>query len=444
MVKKVRRNFILMTMIMLTLVLVIPLVALNLLTEWVSFSQTENNLEQIAEEEAAAWEEDVDNMPDSQDDPEPDEPDDLPEHTENEAYMTGNLAYTVQVADKDHGDEDRDDGGRTTSGTIDHFSFYTDADGLLLYMDGTEDYDEDEAQDLLDNVFYADSQSDYYENLQYYITDLEHGSLVVFTDRTSVQTLLQNIRWLSLIMFVVMEAVVFVLTMILTKRAMQPIYDTLNQQRQFISDAGHELKTPITIISANVDILEDEIGENKWLSYIRTQTDRMRTLVTEMMDLTRLENDTARQERAEFSLSEVVENTVLPFESTAYEQHKTLHMDIQPNLKYTGNQAQIEQLIGIFMDNAVKYANDNGEIRVSLTQNKDKKILKFYNTGIGVQEEEKEKIFRRFYRSDTSRTRQTGGYGLGLSIAKEIADAHKIKIHVESEPGQWVSFILTF
>lgn len=444
MVKKVRRNFIIMTMVMLTLVLVIPLVTLNFLTEWVSFSQTENNLEQIAEEEAAAWEEDVDNMPDNQDDPEPDEPDDLPEHTENESYMTGNLAYTTQVADKDHSDEDRDDGGRTTSGTIDHFSFYTDADGLLLYMDGTEDYDEDTAQDLLDSVFNADSQSDYYENLQYYITDLEHGSLVVFTDRTSVQTLLQNIRWLSLIMFVVMEAVVFVLTMVLTKRAMQPIYDTLNQQRQFISDAGHELKTPITIISANVDILEDEIGENKWLSYIRTQTDRMRTLVTEMMDLTRLENDTARQERTEFSLSEVVENTVLPFESTAYEQHKTLHTDIQPNIKYTGNQAQIEQLIGIFMDNAVKYANDNGEIRVSLTQNKDKKILKFYNTGIGVQEEEKEKIFRRFYRSDTSRTRQTGGYGLGLSIAKEIADAHKIKIHIESEPGQWVSFILTF
>jgi signal transduction histidine kinase len=169
----------------------------------------------------------------------------------------------------------------------------------------------------------------------------------------------------------------------------------------------------------------------------------MRILVTDMMDLTKLEMNDPKKNFVNFSLSAAVSSAALPFESQAFEQHKTLLLEIQDNLQYNGNPDQIKQLVGIFIDNAMKYSDPEGEIRVTLQQNREKKTLKIYNTGKGVPEEEKEKIFQRFYRSDASRARATGGYGLGLSIAQRIAETHKIKIQVESEYEHWICFTLT-
>lgn len=328
--------------------------------------------------------------------------------------------------------------------SIDHFLCYADADGNLLKLDGTDDYTEEDGAALLSYVVDCGKYDGTYGNLQFFRKDLEKGFLVVFSDRSAEHLLLKKLLFVSVLVFLVMEGIVLVLTMILTKRAMRPMQATFERQRQFISDAGHELKTPLTIISANVDILQDEIGKNKWLSYIHAQTERMRILVNEMMNLTKLEMGSPEKEFTTFSLSAAISSAALPFESQAFEQKKQLELDIQEDLQYTGNMEQIKQLVGIFMDNAMKYSNPEGEIRVTLQQTRDKKVLKFFNTGKGVAEEEKEKIFERFYRSDSSRARNTGGYGLGLSIAKSIADTHKIKIQVESIPDQWICFILTF
>lgn len=328
--------------------------------------------------------------------------------------------------------------------SIDHFLCYADADGNLLKLDGTDDYTEEDGAALLSYVVDCGKYDGTYGNLQFFRKDLEKGFLVVFSDRSAEHLLLKKLLFVSVLVFLVMEGIVLVLTMILTKRAMRPMQATFERQRQFISDAGHELKTPLTIISANVDILQDEIGKNKWLSYIHAQTERMRILVNEMMNLTKLEMGSPEKEFTTFSLSAAISSAALPFESQAFEQKKQLELDIQEDLQYTGNMEQIKQLVGIFMDNAMKYSNPEGEIRVTLQQTRDKKVLKFFNTGKGVTEEEKEKIFERFYRSDSSRARNTGGYGLGLSIAKSIADTHKIKIQVESIPDQWICFILTF
>lgn len=328
--------------------------------------------------------------------------------------------------------------------SIDHFLCYADADGNLLKLDGTDDYTEEDGAALLSYVVDCGKYDGTYGNLQFFRKDLEKGFLVVFSDRSAEHLLLKKLLFVSVLVFLVMEGIVLVLTMILTKRAMRPMQATFERQRQFISDAGHELKTPLTIISANVDILQDEIGKNKWLSYIHAQTERMRILVNEMMNLTKLEMGSPEKEFTTFSLSAAISSAALPFESQAFEQKKQLELDIQEDLQYTGNMEQIKQLVGIFMDNAMKYSDPEGEIRVTLQQTRDKKVLKFFNTGKGVTEEEKEKIFERFYRSDSSRARNTGGYGLGLSIAKSIADTHKIKIQVESIPDQWICFILTF
>lgn len=328
--------------------------------------------------------------------------------------------------------------------TIDHFLCFANGEGTLMRLDGTENYTEDDAQTMLDYVLEKGKTDGWYGSLQYFRKDYDRGTLVVFSDRSAEQLLLHKVLLVSILVFLLMEGVVFLLTMILTRRAMRPMQETFERQRQFISDAGHELKTPLTIISANVDILHDEIGENKWLSYIQSQAERMRVLVGEMMNLTKLEMGDKEKDFVDFSLSEAVSGAALPFEGQAFEQEKQLELEIQEDISYHGNPDQIKQLVGIFMDNALKYSKEHGEIRVTLQQVQNKKTLKVYNTGKGIPESEKEKIFQRFYRSDASRARATGGYGLGLSIAQSIADAHKIRIQVESEYEHWICFILTF
>lgn len=328
--------------------------------------------------------------------------------------------------------------------TIDHFLCFANGEGTLMRLDGTENYTEGDAQTMLDYVLEKGKTDGWYGSLQYFRKDYDRGTLVVFSDRSAEQLLLHKVLLVSILVFLLMEGVVFLLTMILTKRAMRPMQETFERQRQFISDAGHELKTPLTIISANVDILHDEIGENKWLSYIQSQAERMRVLVGEMMNLTKLEMGDKEKDFVDFSLSEAVSGAALPFEGQAFEQEKQLELEIHEDISYHGNPDQIKQLVGIFMDNALKYSKEHGEIRVTLQQVQNKKTLKVYNTGKGIPESEKEKIFQRFYRSDASRARATGGYGLGLSIAQSIADAHKIRIQVESEYEHWICFILTF
>lgn len=328
--------------------------------------------------------------------------------------------------------------------TIDHFLCFADKNGTLKEISGTDAYTQEDGQVFIDYVLHSEKIDGFYENLQFYRKDIPDGTLIVFSDRSADQLLMKKLLIVSILVFLCMEGVVLVLTMLLTKRAMKPMQDTFERQRQFISDAGHELKTPLTIISANVDILQDEIGSNKWLVYIQAQTERMGKLIKDMMNLTKLDMRNQQQEFTSFSLSTAVTNAVLPFESQAFEQKKKLTLEVQENIQYTGNAEQMKQLIAIFTDNAIKYSNANGEIRVTLEQIRDKKILKIYNTGQGVTETEKEKIFERFYRSDSSRSRATGGYGLGLSIAKSIADAHKIKIQVESEYEHWICFTLLF
>ena len=307
------------------------------------------------------------------------------------------------------------------------------------------DYTEEQVAALVAQVQKQHKQDGKYESLQYYAQDYQKGTIISFMDCSKDQKFLRQLLFISIVVFLLMESIVFGLTMMLTKRAMQPMQISFEKQKQFISDAGHELKTPLTIISANADILQDEIGENKWLDYIRMQTERMRILVDEMMTLTKMEHSSATATAERFNLSSAVETMVLPFESQAFEQQKKFEIDIQPELYFQGNPEQVRRMIGILIDNAFKYSAEHGAIRVSLKEEAGgRSVLEVYNTGKGIREDEKEKIFERFYRSDSSRARATGGYGLGLSIAKSVADAHKMKIEVNSEPEHWITFTVWF
>lgn len=279
---------------------------------------------------------------------------------------------------------------------------------------------------------------------------------IYFLDYSVEHSMTYQLFSLCLFVGLIGMVVLFAAVFILSGWMVRPVEKAFAQQKQFVADASHELKTPLTIITANAEVLSATLQENKWLSHILEQTQRMNTLIRNLLDLAKM--DSAADFRnasafAEFDLSRAVSSTALSFESLAFEAHKTYKMQIAEGLFLCGNEQAIRQLVTILLDNAFKYSDENGTITILLapakksgvlsaeraewlsgvSAHRTKKILMVHNTGKGIPPKEQAHIFERFYRSDSSRSRDTGGYGLGLSIAASIAYAHRAKISVQSD-----------
>ncbi|MDD3174520.1 MAG: HAMP domain-containing sensor histidine kinase, partial [Herbinix sp.] len=211
-------------------------------------------------------------------------------------------------------------------------------------------------------------------------------------------------------------------------------------QKLFITDAGHEIKTPLAIISANADVLELIGGESEWITSIRNQTVRLDKLVKNLLTLSKLEEDNKKVSFTEFDLSETVARTASPFTTVAETKSKKLFMDIAQGKRLVGDESSIEQLVSTLVDNALKYSDEEGTIKITLSSYKKGIKLEVYNTTEEIDTENLDKLFDRFYRSDSSRSSETGGYGIGLSIAKSIVEAHHGKISVKSEDGRSICF----
>lgn len=304
----------------------------------------------------------------------------------------------------------------------------------------SDTYSSDDIYTIAVMLSESGNDSGIYNNMMYEVAKTDLSTTVVLVDISNDLSTLHTLFKLSLFIIALSLIVVYAFTYYLSKWALKPVQTAFENQQRFISDASHELKTPLTVISANADVLETEIGENKWLDNIKNQSVVMSELVYDLLDLAKLDETSEEMVMAEFDLSSAVLGKALEFECTAFEEHKQFEQNIKENITYKGNEDSIKQLITILIDNAVKHSDENGLIRVTLTTNGSKKIFQVYNTGNGIKDDEKEKIFNRFYRSDRSRSRETGGYGLGLSIAKSIVDAHKGTITVDGEENKWVSF----
>lgn len=179
----------------------------------------------------------------------------------------------------------------------------------------------------------------------------------------------------------------------------------------------------------------------QWLSNIRQQTARMNAMVGEMLNLAKLQED-APLVMSDFNLSSAVLNSVLPFDCVAFEKHKLLDTNIEPGITYHGDEGCLKKAVTILVDNALKYASDGGEVRVSLKTENNRPVLAVYNTGCTMDEKDKNHIFERFYRKDSSRNSQTGGSGLGLAILKAMADKNKWKLSVQLKTGEYTKFIM--
>lgn len=264
-----------------------------------------------------------------------------------------------------------------------------------------------------------------------------------FTACVNIQNTIAMQIWLlrlSLILYAVCVLLSYFLAMLFSKWAIAPVRKTLSEQKQFIADAGHELKTPIAVIGANVDLLMSSMGGNKWLQYIKTENERLGQLVKDLLYLAHSDSGRAKIEKTDFDLGTMAEGVVLPFESIVYEQGKMLEMNITRNIHIRADETSLKEVVIVLVDNAIKNTDKGALIKVSVYASGTQRFIKVYNTGKGVRPEELEKIFLRFYRSDVSRARNTGGSGLGLSIAQAIVLNHNGTIKADSEYGKWVEF----
>ena len=264
----------------------------------------------------------------------------------------------------------------------------------------------------------------------------ETGSMIIVLDQRLEIMNMRSVLRLTILAAAAAYLLLCLAAYLLIRRMLRPVQEAFDKQRQFVWDASHELKTPLAVIGTNAQVLEGEIGENEYLGYITSEVSRTDKLLNDLLALARMDRKTLKPDLRELDLGKAVLSVVLPFESTVYEEGRHLETDIPEGLMCTGDEAMIRQLCVILLGNALKYSDEGGTISVSAGKKGKTCCLQVKNTGTGIEPEDLEKIFERFYRADKAHNREVEGFGLGLSIAKNIVDIHKGKIRAESVPGK--------
>jgi len=317
-------------------------------------------------------------------------------------------------------------------------TFYTVAvsyDGDILEIDNEPPtvYTDDDLERLARSIVKDSRDNGTENNLSFCKIDKDGYTIVAFMDNTIVNENAMTLFRYTLIFGGVALVIFFFLSVYLARKIVNPLEESYQKQKQFISDAGHELKTPVSVVSANAEVLSREIGDNGWLQNIQYENERMGILVGQLLDLARTEDVTPQMEH--INLSRLVDGEVLPFESVAFEKGLMLNTNIISNISVVGNSTQLKQIVSILLDNAIRHSKEQGEVRLSLIKEHGIAKLSVINRGDEIPEEQRTKIFERFYRVDAARNGEDKHYGLGLAIAKAIATSHKGHIEVNCFNG---------
>jgi len=310
----------------------------------------------------------------------------------------------------------------------------SDSGEVLAFDNGEKSfYSEAELADIAKEILRGGKQSGTKDSLAYQVSEKDGYTLVVFLDNTVSQSSLQLLA--KNVLFVGGAAVVilFLISLVLSKHIIKPLEENDRQQKQFISDASHELKTPVSVIGANAELLNREIGENEWLANIRYENERMGELVKQLLELSRAESKENSMGPVDFS--RIVEGETLAFESLAFDQGKTILSEIESNLHLEGDSSQLSQLVSILLDNAIRHSTGS-EINVSLARRGHTVVFGVANDGSEIPAEKLERLFDRFYRIDEARNSESQHYGLGLSIAKAVTEKHGGEITVSCSDGK--------
>ena len=321
-----------------------------------------------------------------------------------------------------------------------HFTVFFDKKGEVdqTFTESIYAIDEDTAIEYAEKVMDSGEKRGWISNYRYKVFSSEVGYGVVFVDGSMNRSALMQSTMISAIVLLACATLVLMLIFLLSKKAVKPIAESYEKQKQFITDANHELKTPLTLIMANVEIAELEIGKNEWLDDIRSEGHRMAELVNQLVALSRMDEESQLMNVTEVPFGELVSDTVSEFEPLAKDRGKLLTASVDKEITYLGDEALLHRLVGILMDNAIKYCDGEGEISVSLSRGR-RVVLTVENTYSAVGEIELHRLFDRFYRADKAR-KFTGGYGVGLSMAKAIVEKHKGEITAYKKDSAHIGF----
>lgn len=321
-----------------------------------------------------------------------------------------------------------------------HFTVFFDSENNIksTFTESIYSIDEQTAIEYAQRVVSGKKVRGWISNYRYKIFERASGTGVVFVDGSMNRSALMQSTTIAGCVLLGCAALVLVLIFLFSKRAVKPIAESYEKQKQFITDANHELKTPLTLILANVEIAESELGKNEWLDDIKAEGHRMTELVNQLVSLSRMDEENSSMSVTDVALGELVFDTVSEFEPLARDRGKGLSINIDRSVIYSGDEALLHRLVGILLDNAIKYCDEGGEITVTLEKRR-RIALTVENTYSAVGEIELNRLFDRFYRADKAR-RFTGGYGVGLSMAKAIAEKHKGEISAYKKDKDHIGF----
>lgn len=395
MIKKLRIKFIILSMIALFVLLAFVIGAMNIMNYRLLVSEADDTLNLIAENGGI--------FPDFISD----------KRTDHPPFFTPETPYETR-----------------------YFSVVYDSDGNLLFTDTRRisAVDSDRAAQLAMQVLRSGKKTGFLDQYRYLRVSGKILTRIIFLDCGRKLDSFRTFLTSSIIMSLAGYAGFFVAILFFSKRIVAPVAESYEKQKRFITDAGHEIKTPLTIISADADVIEMEYGENEWTEDIKSQTERLVRLTDNLVHLSRMEEPVQNDDAIDFPLSDIISDIASSFTAVARAYNRNFHYELQSMIEMRGSEKSIIELTEILLENAVKYTPDGGSIFLTLKKEGKSIELSVKNdTTEPIPKDKLKLIFDRFYRLDGSRNSETGGHGIGLSIAKAIAEAHNGKITANTE-----------
>lgn len=313
------------------------------------------------------------------------------------------------------------------------------SDGYIINYDNNN-YTIDDINNYINEIIDSDYNFDELnkiDKLYFKISKKSNKYVIAAVDRNNeIKTNNTHILTFSIFELIIL-LVLTLLTYYLSFKIVKPLKESIERQKEFISNASHELKTPLTVINSNVEVLKID-NNKKWLDNIVYQSNKMKNLINELITLSYLEEE-IKFKNEDINLSDLLENEILTYDALFFESKKILEYNIDKDIIINTNLDNLKKLINIFIENALKYTNENGNIKIELKKEKDKKIeLSFYNTGSLITDNDVNKIFDRFYKKES----KTNSFGLGLAIAKKICDLNSYELKVENKYNESIKFII--